>query len=127
MSSLFGDRKLKSSSSGFDPRGTATQKMAVESFLNIANTTIGGDVGGGVGLRRPLPAQDADVDAIIALVEGAKAPLAIAEMADRLRWDSDRAANALERGGDLGRLTFARDGGRTFVGLPVLPGKKPTE
>ncbi len=115
MSGGFGDRKP--SSSGYDPRGTATQKMAVESLKNIASFTV--------GERSSPPDDDPDVDAISTLLKDAHSPVAIAEVAERLGWDSGHAADALARGGDRGRLTFLRTGGRTFVGLPAVPGDKP--
>ncbi len=111
MSGLFGDKKP--SPGGFDPRGTAAQKMAVESFRNIANTEV--------REQTSRADEDPDVDAIAGLLKGVESPVAVAEVAERLKWDSDRAAGALARGGDRGRLTFVRSGKRTFVGLPPTP------
>jgi hypothetical protein len=109
MSGLFGDKKV--SPGAFDPRGTAARKMAVESLRNIANTEVRD--------ATPSADEDRDVDAIAELLKGVDSPVAVAELAERLKWDSDRAATALARGGDRGRLTFVRSGGRTFVGLPA--------
>jgi len=113
MSGLFGDKKSSSGiASGLsDVRGTAARKMAVESFRNIADAKVWESA--------PSPEEDPDVDAIAALLKSADRPVAVAEVAERLSWDSDRAANALGRGGDRGRLTFVRSGNRTFVGLPT--------
>jgi hypothetical protein len=83
--------------------------MAVESFRNIANTEIAEPTS---GVR-----EDPDVEAIAEVLKNAERPVAVAELAERLSWDSDRAAQALARGGDSGRLTFVRSGNRTFVGL----------
>lgn len=111
MSGLFGDKKV--SSSVYDPRGSAARKMAVESFRNIANTEVR-DTAQNSG-------EDTDLDAIAELLKGVDSPVAVAEVAERLNWNSDRAAQALARGGDRGQLTFVRSGSRTFVGLPTAP------
>jgi hypothetical protein len=109
---LFGDKK--GSSSVYDARGTAARKMAIESFKNIANTVVGGDAVMG-------PSPDPEVEAIERLLSNATTPVAIAEVAEQLNWDSGRAAEALTRGGDNDRLIFVKSGGRTFVGLPAEP------
>ena len=113
----FGSKKRSPGS--LDPGGTAAQKLAVESFKNIANTDIGGAVGGGAAPR--ARALDPDVDEIVALVRKAGAPVAVADVAVQLHWDSARAAEALARGGAGGRLIFVGSSGRTFVGLPAQP------
>lgn len=110
---MFGSKKQSSGS--LEAGGTAAQKLAVESFKNIANTEIGALVQG------PAAAEDPEVDAIAELLKGASVPVAVAEVAERLGWDSGRAADALSRGATSGRLTFMSSQGRTFVGLPARP------
>jgi len=110
---MFGSKKQSSGSLG--PGGTAAQKLAVESFKNIANTDVGGLV------ESAAAAEDVDVDAIALLLKGAGVPVGVAEVAERLGWDSGRAADALSRGAMSGRLTFVSSQGRTFVGLPARP------
>ena len=109
MSGLFGDRRL--SSGVLDARGTAARKMAIDSFRNIADTTL--------GPSEADAARDRDVDAIVALLKKADQPVAVVEVAERLGWDSDRAAQALSYGGDRGLLTFVRTSPQTLVGLPA--------
>jgi hypothetical protein len=64
---------------------------------------------------------DPEIDAIAELLKGARMPVAVAEVAERLGWDSGRAADALSRGGASSRLTFMSSQGRTFVGLAAQP------
>ena len=119
--STFGSKKRSPGS--FDVVGTAAQKLAVESFKNIANTDVS------VAVDRDAigsPAPDPDVEAITALVRNAGAPVAVADVAAQLHWDSGRAAEALSRGGASGRLTFVASAGRTFVGLPAQSGGSST-
>jgi hypothetical protein len=102
----------KGRSADYDLRGSAARKLAVESLRNIANVSVsdaGSDVVG--------PDSDPEVAAIVGLLRGARKPLYVAEVAERLQWDSDRAANALARGGDSGVLAFSKDGDTTMVAL----------
>jgi hypothetical protein len=109
----FGSKKRSGS---FDVGGTAAQKLAVESFKNIANTDVSiAGTDGAIG----SPTPDPDVEAITTLVKNAGVPIAVADVAAQLHWDSGRASKALSRGGASGRLTFVASAGRTFVGLPA--------
>jgi hypothetical protein len=107
MSGHFGDKKL--SPGAPDPRGTAARRLAVESLINIA--------GASVGEAPSSAANDPEVGAIVELLKSVDRPVAVADVAERLKWDSERAAQALARGGDGGVLTFIRSGASTFVGL----------
>lgn len=102
-----GDRKTPPSAPDF--RGSAAQRIAVESFKNIANVVIG-------EVASP-PADEADIAAVVALLQATASPIAIAEVAERLGWDSTRAANALAAGGAAHRLMFFTSDGWTKVGI----------
>jgi hypothetical protein len=102
----------KRKSSDYDLRGSAAQKLAIESLRNIANVNVSDTESEVVG-----PATDPEIAAIIGVLRGAGTPLTVAEVADRLQWDPDTAANALARGGETGVLAFSKDGDRTTVTL----------
>ncbi len=103
-----------------DMLGSAAQELAVESFRNIANVKIGRDRGrGNFGGGRIEPASsqpDNELAAVVDLLRGSGA-LAVAGVADRLHWSSDKTANALVRGGKAGVLRFSKDGNNTTVAL----------
>ncbi|HME84080.1 MAG TPA: hypothetical protein VKG91_05890 [Roseiarcus sp.] len=102
MSTYSSGKKSESSASDF--RGSAAQRIAVDSLKNIANVTI--------------TAIKPEVAEIIALLRKSSGALYIYDVADRLGWDSARAANAMSRGAADGQLTFiADDKGQTMVEL----------
>jgi hypothetical protein len=92
--------------------GKAAQKLAIESLRNIANVRVRDTDAEPAG-----PDTDTELAAIVGVLRGAGTPLAVAEVAERLRWDPDKTASALERGGLSGLLKFSRDGDRTTVAL----------
>lgn len=103
----------KSKSGDYDLRGSAARKLAIESLRNIANVNISGSgVEGAVS-----PETDPELAAIIGVLRGAGTPLAVTEVAERLRWKSDKTANALARGGESGVLRFSTNGETTTVSL----------
>ncbi|MDQ2080436.1 hypothetical protein RA307_09610 [Xanthobacteraceae bacterium Astr-EGSB] len=102
----------KGRSGDYDVRGSAAQKLAIESLRNIANVSVS-DVG-----SAPAPtAMDDELATIAEVLRGAGTALAVAAVAERLGWDSDKTANALARGGQTGVLKFSREGDRTTVAL----------
>jgi hypothetical protein len=102
----------KGRSADYDLRGSAARKLAIESLRNIANVSVSDTGSEVVG-----PESDPEVAAIVGLLRGAAMPLPVAEVAERLQWNSDKAANALARGGESGVLTFSKDGNTTTVML----------
>ena len=102
-----------------DMLGSAAQELAVESFRNIANVKIGrGNVADVkvVCVEPATPQSDNELAAVVDLLRGSGA-LAVAGVADRLHWSSDKTANALVRGGKAGVLRFSKDGNNTTVAL----------
>ena len=102
MSSFSSGKKPAASAADF--RGSAAQRIAVDSFKNIANVTI--------------TATDPDVAEIVGFLRKSSGAAHVYDVADRLGWDSTRAANAMSRGAADGQLTFAADRkGHTMVEL----------
>ena len=106
----FPGRSGKTSSIAIDARGRAARQMAIDSFRNIARLKIGAP-----------EVADADVEAILAALQPAPAPVGIVELAHALGWDADRLSAALARGGERGDLVLTKMGGRTFVGPATAP------
>src|SRR5271165_1666001 len=102
MSSFSSGKKSNPGASDF--RGSAAQRIAVDSFKNIANVTI--------------TATDPDVAEIVGFLRKSSGAAYVYKVADRLGWDSTRAANAMSRGAADGQLIFTADEkGYTMVEL----------
>jgi len=95
----------KSKTSGFSLGGSAARKLAIETTHNIANINIGSTG----GAPDPSAGDDQDLAAVIELLRQTREPLPVATVAAKLGWDSEKTANALERGGQAGVLAFFRD------------------
>jgi hypothetical protein len=110
-SSYVSSKRSKSGYAGFGQQGSAARKVAVDSFQNIANVEISKPATTG-------SAEDAEeLKAISGVLHEAAKPLSVAEIAERLAWDSAKAANALARGGQYGLLRFSKVGETTKVEL----------
>jgi hypothetical protein len=96
--------------------GFAAQKAAIESTHNIANLDFKGVASAGVQDQGAVAtARNRDVAAVVEVLRQAATPLSVADAAKQLQWDSQRAANALEWGGQSGALTFFSEGSKTMV------------
>jgi imidazolonepropionase-like amidohydrolase len=82
--------------------GSNALRQAIGSTANIANISIGGDA----------RSDDAELETIVGILRSVHVPLPVAEM---LKWDSAKAADALARGGQRGVLIFSKDGDTTMV------------
>ena len=102
----------KGKSLDYDLRGSAAQKLAIESLRNIANVRVRD-----TGIETAISKGDEELKAIVGLLRDAGTPLPVSEVAERLQWDSGKAADALARGGEIGMLIFSKDGDRTTVAL----------
>jgi hypothetical protein len=107
-------KKAKSGYLSFGQQGSAARKVAVDSFQNIANVEIGSSEA--VTAAGSVEASE-ELKTISDVLHEAAKPLAVAEIAERLRWDSAKVANALVRGGQSGALKFSKIGETTLVEL----------
>ena len=92
---LGGFHSLKRTKLGgvsFGQSGSAAQKLALDSFQNIANIDIESTVAA-------TPDIDAEVEAVGKVLRAAATPLPVAKVAEHLPWDSGQVAKVLARGG----------------------------
>lgn len=84
------------------------QKRAITSVQNVANV---------FNTSRFDNVDNDELAAISELLLAQQTPLTVAEIAEALNWESDRAASALALGGEIGLLRFFKDGDSTRVEL----------
>jgi hypothetical protein len=111
-------------------------QQRVNSTANIGNIQISGGVAGlAVGgaewlgdlLRdlntvpsnevRKILTSDPELTKVIYVLYKLKKPTLVTQVADLVEWDSEKTADALERGGKYGVLVFSRGDKGTMVGL----------
>lgn len=84
------------------------RKRAVSSVTNVASVLSG-----------PVAEAESDfeLEEVMRILADAGEPLVISEVAARLDWDAETAAQVLARGSDMGALRFFRDDDLTMVAI----------
>ena len=106
---MVGGKRIKFGSSG----GSAAQKLAVDSFHNIANSNIGGTSLGPSFTPVDFKKINPPLASILALL--ASSSMTVGEIGQKLPWNSDQLAEALRRGGEEGLLSFLKEGEKLLV------------